>query len=122
MENTQKYFKEAKMKIYIIGKVSGNKLAYDQFQKLESKIYDDASLHGSCEYFSVINPVKLIIEKQSEYNQVFTNKQIMYLCLSELLTADKAVVLPNYTESIGSQIEIDLCDYCKIPLEYLDEI
>lgn len=81
------------MKVYLAGKITGDKRYKAKFREVEKKL--EAAGHV------VLNPATLPDGlEQADY---------MRICLAMLDTADLAVFLPDYQESKGAMVEWGYC-------------
>ncbi|MDD4395332.1 MAG: DUF4406 domain-containing protein [Bacteroidales bacterium] len=80
------------MRIYIIGKVSGEKLG-DVFVKFNTVEYN-LKRKG----YEVVNPLRLCASN-------WCWEKCMEVCISELLKCDAIYALPDWKESRGAQLE-----------------
>lgn len=94
-------------KVYIAGKITGNRFYKLQFVKFTGwlkTVYPNAV---------VINPASL--------PQGLSNADYARICLSMIDSADIVVFQDNMSESNGCQLECDYCDYIDKPYAILNE-
>lgn len=94
------------MKVYIAGKISGDREYAEKFQN--AKEY----LEGKG--FIVLNPAELPEGMSSE--------NYMRICIAMMDCADAVVFLPDYQQSRGAMIEFDLCQYTGKKIMFLEKI
>lgn len=83
-------------RVYIAGKVTGqNRIdCLQKFQAAENLIRTKGN-------YEIINPMKLVPEGTSW-------KMAMKICLRALITCDTLYVLPDWHESNGARLEMDI--------------
>ena len=83
------------MKIYIAGKVTGDRTYRQKFTAQKVKLEEDGHI--------VLNPAQLPEGmKPSDY---------MRICLAMIDSADYVVFLPDWRESAGARLEMGYCRY-----------
>lgn len=97
-----------KHKIYLSGKITGmENEAHYVFQNAEEnlqKLYPDSE---------IINPMKL------NHNHNKKWESYMKVCIIELCQSDMIVMLPNWQDSKGATLELDLATQLNIYIEFL---
>ena len=84
------------MKIYIAGKITGDKNYREKFEKVASSLRE----HG----FSVMNPACLSEDKEFCWDD--------YMAISSAMqkTCDATVLLPDWQDSKGARIELQTAE------------
>ncbi len=90
---------DRKKVIYISGPITGVPQYYKAFEAME----DELSAIG----YIPLSPSRL--------PQGMTNAQYMKICLSMIDTADAAIFLPGWENSVGARLERDYCFYTDKP-------
>ena len=91
------------MKIYIAGKITGDREYWEKFQ------WAQEDLEG--QWFTVINPADL--------PEGMAPADYMRICFAMMDTADVVAFLPDYKESRGAQLEWAWCQYVGKQTMYL---
>lgn len=94
-----------KMKIYIAGKITGDKGYREKFAAVEAALWAQG--------FTVINPAVL--------PEGMRPADYMRVCLAMVEIADEVVFLPDWQESQGAKLEMALCQYIKKHIAFLPE-
>lgn len=91
------------MKVYIAGKITGNKQYKEQFAQAQKQLEQEGHI--------VLNPAVLPEGmKPADY---------MRICLSMIECSDIVAMLPNHLESTGASIEMNLADYTGKKIRFL---
>ena len=93
------------MKVYIAGKISGDERYREKFVLVESCLTGEG--------FIVLNPAHL--------PSGMSEADYMRICLAMLDTADAAVFLPDWYQSLGARLEYAWCEYIGKPAVIWDE-
>lgn len=94
---------------YISGKITGvERTAEKQFQAVEDKL--------TAKGFKVINPFKL------DHNHDKTWESYMKVCIAALVNCDVIVMLPNWQNSPGAKIELQIALNLGIEVEIWSDI
>lgn len=91
------------MKIYIAGKITGDKGYREKFAVVEAALWAQG--------FTVINPEVL--------PEGMRPADYMRICFAMVDIADEVVFLPDWQESQGANLEMALCQYIKKPIAFL---
>ena len=83
------------LKIYIAGKISGDKNYREKFKRVENQLKREGH--------AVLNPAALPDGMNSE--------DYMAICWAMLSRADMVVFLPDWQESRGARMEHEYCEY-----------
>ncbi len=95
-------------KVYIAGKISGiEEKAFELFENAEQLLIKKG--------FEVVNPMKL------PHNHDRTWESYMKECLTEMMKCEYIHPLPNYLESRGANIEVDLAKQLGITCIWVRE-
>ena len=94
-----------KMKIYIAGKITGDKGYREKFAAVEAALWAQG--------FTVINPAVL--------PEGIRPADYMRICFAMVDIADEVVFLPDWQESQGAKLEMALCQYIKKRIAFLPE-
>ena len=90
-------------KVYIAGKITGiEKEAYSLFVEAELKLMKRG--------YEVINPMKL------QHNHDKTWASYMKECITELISCDLIYPLPNWSESHGATLEMNIAKELNIKI------
>ncbi len=90
------------MKIYIAGKITGDKYYKRKFREVENMLRG----HGHI----VISPTVLA--------DGMTTADYMRICFAMIDTADAVFFLPDWTQSKGAQLEMAYCQYIGKEIYY----
>lgn len=93
------------MKIYIAGKITGDKAYRAKFAAAEETL--------RAQGFTVINPAVL--------PEGMRPADYMRVCLAMVEIADEVVFLPDWQESQGAKLEMNFCKYIKKRIAFLPE-
>ena len=88
------------MKVYIAGKITGNKGYREKFRAAAKKLTDQG--------YSVLNPAAL--------PEGMSPQDYMQLCTQMLFAADMVAFLPDWVTSKGASIEYQLRIYIGKPI------
>ena len=91
-------------KIYLAGKITGDPEYREKFLKAAAKL--------EAEGHRVLNPAAL--------PEGLCAWDYMSICLPMLLQADEIALLPDWTQSKGADIELQVANYCGIAVRYLE--
>lgn len=94
------------MKIYIAGKITGDRNYKDKFRRAEEILEAQGHI--------VLNPAIL--------PEGMTQDEYMHICIPMLEVADQAVFLPDYFESEGARLEYNWCCYTGKPKRIMLEL
>jgi hypothetical protein len=93
------------MKIYIAGRITGDKAYRAMFAAAEETL--------RAQGFTVINPAVL--------PEGMRPADYMRICFAMVDIADEVVFLPDWQESQGAKLEMALCQYIKKRIAFLPE-
>jgi hypothetical protein len=102
--------------VYLSGKVSG--LTKEQYTDLFQRAADLVSAAG----MEPVNPIEVVLDKCAGVAECGGEGEIHHwTCymkhdLRDMLVCDGVVVLPNWTQSTGAGIEVDLADRLGMPI------
>lgn len=94
------------MKIYIAGKITGDKSYKSKF-RYAKKVLERQG-------FNVLNP--------AVFPEGMRPADYMRLCFSMIDCADVVAFLPDYEDSKGAKIEFDLCQYISKQTMFLESM
>lgn len=92
------------MKIYIAGKITGDRNYRRKFAEVASQYRDKGNI--------ILNPAVLPLGMSAA--------DYMRICLAMIDTADMVVFLPDWLNSRGASVELEYCNYICKPIKVYD--
>lgn len=91
-----------KKKIYIAGKVTGEKIAECTMK------FGNAQKQIEALGFEVVNPLALVNDWKAPWNEA------MKKCITAIMHCDGALLLGDWMRSKGAKLEVEICDHLGI--------
>jgi len=96
--------------IYIAGKVTNT-----EYAETARKFYDAEKELRQAGFNTIVNPIR-IVPRYADWNNA------MRICISELMKCRLVFVLPNTTDSKGTELELNIANQLEIPAIHLTNL